>query len=447
MADEGKLQKKDKDYAPILDAEFPKIEATAKQGKLLEALEQLMVLEKQTRMGADLASTTRVLCLAVKLCFDAKDWKTLNEYIILLTKKHGQLKQALSQMVLQCIEYIDKTPDMKTKLELIDTLRTVTEGKIYVEVERARLTRMLAKIKEDEGKVVEAADILQELQVETYGSMEKSEKTDFILEQMRLLMAKKDYTRTQIISRKINTKFFKEEENQILKLRYYALMIQYATHEEEYLNICKYWREIFDTPSIQSDPVKCHEAIEHFILYAILSPHDNEQNDLIHRISKEPRLREVPIFAELLKNFIVPDLTRWAKIDELYGAGLRKTPVFDHNDERGVKRWKDLQKRVVEHNLRVVAKYYTRITTKRLTQLLDLPEKDVEEVLSKLVVSKVIYAKMDRPAGLISFTAPKDPNEVLNEYSGNISTLLELVEKTTHLIQKEEMVGAITKVI
>ena len=36
---------------------------------------------------------------------------------------------------------------------------------IYVEIERARLTRTLAKIKEDAGKITEAADVLQELQV------------------------------------------------------------------------------------------------------------------------------------------------------------------------------------------------------------------------------------------------------------------------------------------
>jgi 26S proteasome regulatory subunit N5 len=118
-------------------------------------------------------------------------------------------------MVQEAMSHLDDTPDMDTKLELIDTLRTVTEGKIFVEVERARLTRILSKIREDEGKIEEAADILQELQVETFGSMDKREKTDFILEQMRLLLAKRDYTRTQIISKKINTRFFKEEENEV----------------------------------------------------------------------------------------------------------------------------------------------------------------------------------------------------------------------------------------
>lgn len=125
-------------------------------------------------------------------------------------------------MVQEAMSHLDDTPDMDTKLELIDTLRTVTEGKIFVEVERARLTRILSKIREDEGKIEEAADILQELQVETFGSMDKREKTDFILEQMRLLLAKRDYTRTQIISKKINTRFFKEEENEVCAVWYYC---------------------------------------------------------------------------------------------------------------------------------------------------------------------------------------------------------------------------------
>lgn len=45
--------------------------------------------------------------------------------------------------------------------------------------------------------------------------MEKKEKVEFILEQMRLCIAVKDYIRTQIISKKINTKFFKEEGTEV----------------------------------------------------------------------------------------------------------------------------------------------------------------------------------------------------------------------------------------
>lgn len=118
-------------------------------------------------------------------------------------------------MVQECCLYVDQTPNKETKIKLIETLRNVTEGKIYVEVERARLTHKLAKIKEDEGDITEAAKIIQELQVETYGSLEKREKVELILEQMRLCLEIKDYIRTQIISKKISTKFFEEENTEV----------------------------------------------------------------------------------------------------------------------------------------------------------------------------------------------------------------------------------------
>ncbi|CAG8521656.1 7151_t:CDS:10 [Ambispora leptoticha] len=442
----GKLAKPEEDFSASVDQLLPETEALAKQGLLNQALEQLLSLEKQTRQAADLDSSTRVLVHTVKLIHTYGDWKLLNEYVVLLSKKHGQLKQAITKMIQETMSYLDATPDLETKLELIVTLRTVTEGKIYVEVERARLTRMLSKIREDEGKINEAADILQELQVETFGSMDKREKTDFILEQMRLTLAKQDYTRTQIVSRKINTKFFADPEQQDLKLRYYQLMIQHALHEEQYLNVCKYYRQVYDTPSIKEDESKWRDILQNVIYFIVLSPYDNEQNDLLHRIYEDPNLIKLSLHYELVKCFITPELMRWPRIQELYGVALVQTPVFSQTDEDGKKRWQELHKRVIEHNIRVVAKYYTRIRTKRLTQLLDLNDQDTEDFLSKLVVSKTIYAKIDRPDGIVSFAAPKDANTVLNDWSNNVNSLLGLIEKTCHLITKEEMLHSIARV-
>ena len=45
--------------------------------------------------------------------------------------------------------------------------------------------------------------------------MEKREKTDFILEQMRLCLLKRDYVRANIISKKINIRYFKESDVQV----------------------------------------------------------------------------------------------------------------------------------------------------------------------------------------------------------------------------------------
>ncbi|KAJ2993834.1 26S proteasome non-ATPase regulatory subunit 12 [Globomyces sp. JEL0801] len=391
---------------------------------LLTSLDQLALLEKHSRTSADLASNTKVLLQIIHLCYKAKDFKLLNENIVLLSKKRALLKQAVTKMIQQAIIYVDELKDLTLKLELIDTLRTVTDGKvihytitlkIFVEVERARLTRTLTNIKESEGKIVEAAELLQELQVETYGSMEKREKTDFILEQFRLCLAKKDYVRAQIISRKISTKFFEDPQYSDLKIRYYTLMIQHSIHGDEFLKTCKNYRSLYDTPIVKENDAQWKEALTNSVLFITLAPFDNEQSDLIHRINQDPQLAKLPLIKNFLKCFITNELMRWSKIDELYGATLKATNVFPVAQEEGKKRYEVLHKR------------------------------EAEEFLSDLVVKKTIYARIDRLAGIVNFEAKKDANSVLNEWSNTIHSLLDLIVKTNHLIAKEEMVHSITK--
>lgn len=52
----------------------------------------------------------------------------------LLSKKHGQLKQAITKMVQVVMGFLDQTPSMEVKMSVIETLRTVTEGKVSCSV-------------------------------------------------------------------------------------------------------------------------------------------------------------------------------------------------------------------------------------------------------------------------------------------------------------------------
>ena len=91
-----------------------------------------------------------------------------------------------------------------------------------------------------------------------------------------------------------------------------------------------------------------------------------------------------------------------------------------------------------------MAKYYTRIYTKRMANLLDLTEDETEEFLSSLVVNKTISGKVDRLAGIVTFeSGEKNPNETLNDWSKNLVSLMNSINKTVHLINKEEMVHAV----
>jgi len=50
--------------------------------------------------------------------------------------------------------------------------------------------------------------------------------------------------------------------------------------------------------------------------------------------------------------------------------------------------------------------------------------------LSELVTSKFICAKIDRPEGTIRFGQKQNYTERLNDWSGSISKMLDLVENT-----------------
>src|ERR1700744_2234988 len=80
--------------------------------------------------SSDLATTSRCLITIVTICKEAGDWSLLNEQVLLLSKKHGKIKQAITNMVQAVMGFLDDTPTLETKLSVIETLRTVTEGKV-----------------------------------------------------------------------------------------------------------------------------------------------------------------------------------------------------------------------------------------------------------------------------------------------------------------------------
>ena len=67
---------------------------------------------------------------------------------------------------------------------------------------------------------------------------------------------------------------------------------------------------------------------------------------------------------------------------------------------------------------------------KRLETMLDLSTKETEETLCRLVVSKTIWARIDRPSGIINFRQEQTAEDVMNDWSSDMQRLLGLVEKT-----------------
>lgn len=121
-----------KDWSVEVQVILKETTELAQNSRLTEALEQLFIIEKQTRTSADLSSNTKILVQIISLCYHQNEFKLLNENIVLLSKKRALLKQAITDMVHEAATYVDLIQDMTLKLELIDTLRTVTDGKVNI---------------------------------------------------------------------------------------------------------------------------------------------------------------------------------------------------------------------------------------------------------------------------------------------------------------------------
>jgi 26S proteasome regulatory subunit N5 len=142
--------------------------------------------------------------------------------------------------------------------------------------------------------VAGAADILQEVHVETYGSLSKKEKIEFILEQMRLTLGKQDYVRAAIVAGKVSKKHLKEENMEEYKVKYYTLMAEYHRHDKNAFELAKDYHAIYSTPHILNDDAKWKEALQSTVLFLALSPYSNEQQDMLNRVNTDNNLEKLP---------------------------------------------------------------------------------------------------------------------------------------------------------
>jgi len=455
LAGDGKLNRMEVDYTNQVDELLPKADILLKAKKVAEAVDLLAPLEKQSRLGCDMKSNTRLVKHMVKLAFDGKDFDLLGETVRALCKKRSLIKFSIKSMVKDVCEMLEGINDNATKDRLIEVLRAVTAGKIYVEVERARLTKKVVDKLESEGKMDEARNMILELQIETFGSMEVKEKVQFLLHQMRLSIELNDYFRAGIISRKISVKFFEKEDNDIhqMKMEYYNYMIGIGLHEENYLDVCKYYMAVFRDPVNENAEFE-KEILKRVVLYIVLSRHDNEQSDLMQRIKLIPQLDQIPEYKSLLAIFLKQEIIFWKNVIlRDYGNFLRSEvgkaengwkfmfqQVFG-NDISGQKRFDLFHKCVGEHNVRMIAKYYTRISFDRMAKLLEFSIEEMETFVCKLIADGVIVGvKIHRPSRIINLRTRRQNLDILDDWGSNIRKLTDTLNKVSHLIIKEEMV-------
>lgn len=156
----GELEEK-ADLTPETDAKLAQSLELAKAGQVKEALNLLSALEKRCRVGNDSANLVRVCKSSLQYCKDyatgedAVDNELLLSTLETLATRRSQKTQAIRALVQTCIPWCIEgqyTPlyvvpeQKKGRDKLVEALREISDGKIFLEAERARLTRCLAMI-------------------------------------------------------------------------------------------------------------------------------------------------------------------------------------------------------------------------------------------------------------------------------------------------------------
>jgi len=77
--------------------------------------------------------------------------------------------------------------------------------------------------------------------------MDRREKVEFILYQMRIMIKMNDLIRLLMVSKKINRKNINHEGLEDLKVIFYSYMIFYHNHENNYHEVSKCYNIIYDT--------------------------------------------------------------------------------------------------------------------------------------------------------------------------------------------------------
>ncbi|KAH9597634.1 Proteasome component (PCI) domain [Trypanosoma melophagium] len=415
---------------------------------------ELLALEKVARLAGDGISTKRLVVEVIRVYRAHGDCAKMLDMLEMLMRKRGQTKQAQSAMIAECAVLLsDGSLPQERRREVLERIVHVTESKIHVELEHVRFAIDLAKLMEAEGQKRAACDLLDGLHIETITNMPRVEKLEALNRHIRLCLELEDYEHTPLVSRRINYRALARPETLAAKLTYFDLMRCYYAQRRSYFNVARCW---YETYLAETSEEKRLAALSSMAVHYLIAEHApaNALEDLAECTAFSPATRfadrtaairgiatrlqhaleEVPQLHFLLREFTSIALIRERVAAEVAQLCATHTELAAHPDRQEL-----LRSRCSEHDLLVIARFYTRLPLQRLAQLVGLTPEHTEEFLMMMVAAKTLYAKMDRVDGLVVFEAAKNAAEVINGWNAAVERSVGLLDKASHLIVKERM--------
>ena len=278
-------------------------------------LKKLLDEEKKTRLDNEYEQNRKISINILTTIYERNDFENFLKLIEYLTQRRNQSRESISAMIKYCnSDIIPNLKDEEKLKKLLDVIIKVTEGKIFVELEYSIAIRKMAEIHIKNNNLEEAAKLIQDVQIEAFGSLERDYKVDYILFQMETLMLKGDYIRTLIVSNKIHKNHLNDETFELLKIRFYKLMIKYYIHEKKYLDVSKSYKILYDfiheindkLDKMQKNKIEIKPKVIENYINAKKENDLNElfQNYVLYLSICPPELETINMYNELKLNMI-----------------------------------------------------------------------------------------------------------------------------------------------
>jgi len=437
---------------------------------ILNVVNELLVVEKKLRLAGKEPEVLKVCRVILDLIAAGKNWTMLSEQVNLLSRRRAQTVKVIKEVVKMGVDMIDlaEEPD---RTKLIDSFLEQVAGKIFLEIERVKLTELKTQQLVAKGEHKAASKLMQSVQIETYGTIDKEKRLDFMLEQMKLLLKVSDFIRMAVVRNKIKEKLLRAFPDRCKT--YNELSVQLFLNDENFVAISEgYWNihellRVVESPEKKMDvdekeplkedkeakkvdEVKGEEYFDsdHFdcaVVSCILAEYSEEQATLLKKYLKIMEDRKQEGISELI-SFLL----------KVFNRAEPMTPIMETLQKRGLdqemldfkllyieKKIQDpkllqlLKTRSIQHNIRIYSLYYTQMTLNRVSEFLGVSKEEAEDVVCKMVGKDKLWARIDQLTGIIKFRKPVDNTEVLSGWTKNVDNMLDLVAKTSEMINKE----------
>lgn len=243
----------------------------------------------------------------------------------------------------------------------------------------------------------------------------------------------------------MNRKTIEEDGFEEIKSTFYTYMIEYHTHEKDAWEICNCYYKLYEVAFKQGMNDEAMDALKNCILHLVLSKSDVEQVDMMHRVKKltdDSRESGIEQYHNALVLFTTKEIIAYPfeGQDQLEANPCLGRGATGFDEDIRSHFLKTFHARIIEHNIRVVAAYYTSIRVSRLCSLINVSQDELESFLSDMFASGDIAVKIDRPAGVINFSSIRPTEAILSDWSSDIAKVLNMIESTSHLINRENMI-------